>query len=290
MSIISTLVLANLLPAMLQVGPNPSAPDTLGLPDELADRPGRESAISEQVNPTSKWLSDCLDLLAEDPARAHTRAQIHREETTGADRVIANHCLGLAATELGLWQDARAAFLAARAETPETELSTRARFGAMAGNAALAGGDAEAALALLETAQAEAKAASSGTLEAIAALDRARALVALQKPHDAILALSDATRLVPNMAEGWLLTATLFRRLDRLDDAQEAIEQAARLAPLDVAIGLEAGVIAVLSGREDAARQSWESVIASQPESLAAETARSYLEQLGPEPQEAQTP
>lgn len=160
----------------------------------------------------------------------------------------------------------------------------------MAGNAALGGGDAEAAVTLLEQAQADAKSAASATLEAIAALDRARALVALQKPHDAILALSDATRLEPNKAEGWLLTATLFRRLDRLDDAQEAIEQAARLAPLDVDIGLEAGVIAVLSGREDAARQSWESVIATQPDSLAAQTARGYLEQLGPKAEEAPTP
>ncbi|QFT76504.1 tetratricopeptide repeat protein [Erythrobacter sp. THAF29] len=290
----STLLLAALLPstlpAMLQVGPNPSATDTLGVPDELVNRPPRENAIEAPTNPTSKWLSECLDLLPEDPARAHTLAQIRRGSTAGTDRVIANHCLGLAATELGLWDDARTAFLAARDETPPKELSTRARFGTMAGNAALGGGDAEAAVTLLEQAQADAKSAASATLEAIAALDRARALVALQKPHDAILALSDATRLEPNKAEGWLLTATLFRRLDRLDDAQEAIEQAARLAPLDVDIGLEAGVIAVLSGREDAARQSWESVIATQPDSLAAQTARGYLEQLGPKAEEAPTP
>ena len=279
-----------LLTLLLQVGPNPSATDTLGLPDELANRPARETAIEEDAPPVSKWLSECLDQLAEDPARAHTQAQIRRAEVSGADRVIANHCLGLASTELGLWEDARTAFIAARDETPAEELRTRARFAAMAGNAALAGGDAEAALALLEQARTDARGAASGTLEALAALDTARALVALERPHEAILALSSATRLEPNKAEGWLLTATLFRRLGRLDDAQEAIEQAARLAPLEVDIGLEAGVIAVLAGRDDAARQSWESVIAAQPESLAAETARGYLDQLGPAPEQAAQP
>lgn len=279
-----------ILAAMLQVGPNPAATDTLGLPDELANRPPRENAIEAPVNPTSKWLSDCLDLLAEDPARAHAQAQIRRGEVSGPDRVIANHCLGLAATELGLWDDALAAFLDAKNETPVKELSTRARFGTMAGNAALAGGNAELAVELLDAARDDAKGSASATLEALASLDKARALVALQRPHDAILALSDATRLEPDMAEGWLLTATLFRRLDRLDDAQEAIEQAARLAPLEVAIGLEAGVIAVLAGREDAARQSWESVIAAQPDSLAAQTAKGYLDQLGPKSEEAPTP
>jgi len=41
-------------------------------------------------------------------------------------------------------------------------------------------------------------------------------------------------------------------------------------------------VIAVLGGREKAARASWQSVIDTQPDSLAAQTARGYLEQLAP--------
>ena len=271
-----------LLALLLQVGPHPTTADTLGVPDELANRPPRESATEAAGNPTSAWLSQCLDQLAEDPARAHSQAQIRRGETSGADRVIANHCLGLAATELGLWDDARRAFLAARDETPDKEPATRARFGTMAGNAALAGGDAETALFLLTAAQNDARSAASAPLEALAAMDAARALVALERPHEAIGALASATRLMPDKAEAWLLTATLFRRLGRLDDAQEAIERAAALAPMEADIGLEAGVIAVLSNRDDAARQSWQSVINTQPDSLAAQTAREYLAQLGP--------
>jgi len=254
--------------------------------DLVRDRPPRPNMQAqtepEVLNPTSAWLVGCLDQLAEDAARAHAMAQIRRSETTGADRVLANHCLGTAATELGLWDDARSAFLAARDETPADEPRTRARFAAMAGNAALAGGDSAGALVLLVQAREDARAAASAPLQALAAIDEARVLVSLGRDEDALVALDAATGLVPERSEAWLLKATLLRRMDRLAPAQEAIEQAARLAPTNPEIGLEAGVIAVLSGRDEAARQSWQSVIELQPESLAAATAKDYLDQLGP--------
>ncbi len=279
------MLLQTLLPlALMQVGANPNAPDPLDLAGELRNRPPRRDApASELVSPTSAWLADCLELIETDPARAHAQAQIRAAEASGADRVMAQHCLGLAATQLGLWSDATSAFIAARAGTPPDEARARARFSAMAGNAALAGGDPARALDLLSGARSEAAAAASADLEAIAAIDEARALVALQRPEEALAALDAAIRLTPQASEGWLLKATLLRRLDRLAEAQTAIETAAGLAPLDIAIGLEAGVIAVLGGREDAARASWQSVIDTQPDSLAAQTAREYLAQLAPE-------
>jgi Flp pilus assembly protein TadD len=45
--------------------------------------------------------------------------------------------------------------------------------------------------------------------------------------------------------------------MGHLADAQTQIQTAARLTPLDPEVGLEAGVIAMLSGHEDAARKSW---------------------------------
>lgn len=271
---------------LLQVGPDPTAGAIAGEPDELVNRPPRDQGqvVEAPLDPVSAWLKDCLELVASEPARAHSQAQIRRNETFGEQRVIANHCLGLAATELGLWDDARGAFLAARDEAPAEDTRARARFGAMAGNAALAGGDPAGALAALETARKDARTAASASLEAIAALDAGRALVALERPEEALAALADATRLAPDNGEGWLLTATLLRRMDRLDEAQDAIERAGALSPLDGAVGLEAGVIAVLSGRTEAARDSWQSVIDLVPESLAAATARGYIEQIGPPP------
>ncbi|WP_291133627.1 tetratricopeptide repeat protein [Erythrobacter sp.] len=273
-----------LLALLLQVGPNPQAGGIAGEPDELVNRPPRpDASVEAPLDPVSEWLRGCLEQVVDDPARAHSQAQIRRSETFGEQRVIANHCLGVAATELGLWEDARAAFLAARDETPAEEARTRARFGAMAGNAALGGGDAAGALALLTTAEADARAAASASLEAVAAMDRGRALVALERAEEALAALRRATALAPDSGEAWLLEATLLRRMDRLEEAQAAIERAVALAPMEGAVGLEAGVIAVLSGREKAARESWQSVIEVQPDSLAAQTAREYLAQLPPE-------
>lgn len=270
-----------LLALLLQVGPDPTRG---GMPDDdiVRDRPPRPEAPAATLDPASQWLESCFDLIAADPARAHAMAQIRRTETTGTQRVLANHCLGTAASELGLWDDARSAFLAARDETPAAEIRTRARFAALAGNAALGSGDAAGALALFTEAERDARGAGSAPLEAIAATDRARALVALGRGEEALGALEAATALAPARAEGWLLKATLLRRLDRLAEAQAAIERAASTGPGNPEIGLEAGVIAVLGGREDAARASWQSVIDLAPDSPLAATARGYLAQLAP--------
>lgn len=274
-----------LLALALQVGPNPTGGAIPG--DELLqDRPPRvqvqpEAEAEPDPDPVSAWLAGCLGTLEEDPARAHAMAQIRRSETTGADRVLANHCLGTAAAALELWDDARTAFTAAREETPEGEPRARARFAALAGAAALGGGDAEGALPLLTLAESDAQTAKSPQLEAIAASDRARALVALGRAEQARAALENSTALAPDRAEGWLLKATLLRRLERLPEAQTAIERAAGLAATNPEIALEAGVIAVLAGRDDAARKSWQSVITLAPDSPAAATAKDYLAQLG---------
>jgi Flp pilus assembly protein TadD len=115
------------------------------------------------------------------------------------------------------------------------------------------------------------------------ALDRARALVSLGQNGEAATALADARTADPDNAQAWLLSATLSRREKKLIEAQTQIEKAAQLAPQDAEVGLEAGVIAVLGGRDEAARRSWNAVVAMSPESPAAATAREYLAQLGPE-------
>lgn len=278
-----------ILALLLQVGPDPMNGGMRG-DDLVRDRPPRPGTEQEIIDPTSAWLQSCLDAIGTDAARAHTMAQIRRSQTTGTERVLANHCLGTAASELGLWDDARSAFMAAHDETPEAEIRARARFTMMAGNAALAGGDSEGAVALLEQAASEARSAAAAPLQALAAIDRARALVALDRQDEAMAALDEATMLVPENSEAWLLKATLLRRMNQLDAAQTAIEAAARLAPNMPDIGLEAGVIAVLAGRDDAARQSWQSVIDLSPDSPAAKQAKDYLIQLGPAPANPQEP
>jgi len=277
--------ISSILVLALQVGPNPSTTDTLGAHGDLHNRPERPAQEkSIEQDPAALWLAECLAMLPEQAARAHTLSQVRRNQSTGQDRILANHCLGLAATELGLWEDAIAAFLAARDETPSDEIRAKARFGAMAGNAALAAQDLERSSTLLRTARNDAQAAASAPMQAIIASDLARVLVALERPEEALAELDLSTQLITDEAGTWLLKATLLRRLDRLNEAQSAIERAGELAPAQTAIGLEAGVIAVLSGREEAARASWQSVIDLAPESPEALTARDYLAQIEPAP------
>jgi tetratricopeptide (TPR) repeat protein len=276
-------LISSLLIVALQVGPNPSANNTLGTPDELLNRPPRpEQEQSIDRDPDALWLAECLSLLPEQAARAHTLAQVRRNDSSGRQRILANHCLGLAATELALWEDAITAFTAARDETPTEEMRAKARFGAMAGNAALAAQDLERSQTLLKLAKEDAAAAASAPMQAIISSDLARVYVALERQEEALAELEFSTQLVPDEPGTWLLKATLLRRLDRLAEAQAAIEKAGNLAPTSAPIGLEAGVIAVLAGREDAARTSWQSVIDLAPESTEALTAQDYLAQIGP--------
>ncbi|MFZ9394563.1 MAG: hypothetical protein ACO25F_00710 [Erythrobacter sp.] len=273
-----------LLPLLLQVGFDPTRGAIPDYSAEVQDRPPRESSNIDAPEPTS-WLSQCLAQVDEDPARAHVQAQIRRDTIDGSERVYANHCLGLASTRLGRWEEARAAFTAARQETPPDDPRLRARFGAMAGNAALVTGDEAGAIALLDAARADAIAAQAGSLQALIALDRARALVGVSELEAAQASLAEARDLQPQDAETRLLLATLLRRMERLPEAQAEIEEAGRLAPLDPAVGLEAGVIAMLAGREAAARASWQSVVGTDPQSEEAQAAQRYLDQLGPAPE-----
>ena len=65
-----------------------------------------------------------------------------------------------------------------------------------------------------------------------------------------------------------------------LDAAQQQIERAVILRPAGPDIALEAGVIAALAGRDDAALKSWRSVIETAPGTPAALTAASYIAQV----------
>ncbi|WP_156840850.1 tetratricopeptide repeat protein [Novosphingobium aquimarinum] len=227
----------------------------------------------------------CIAEIEADPVRGVEAAQQAMWRAAGEERVRAGLCLGMALVDLERFDEAQRAFADAREAAADEDRASRARLGAMAGNAALAGGRPGAAMGALDAALADAKAVSDKALAAEVELDRARALVALDRPAEAGSALADARLLAPGDAQAWLLSATLARRENRLDEAQQQIEEAARIDPANPEVGLEAGVIAMLGGREEAARRSWRSVMATAPGSPAAATAQGYINQLAPQPE-----
>lgn len=268
---------------IMQVGPNPSVGSIPDVPDELANRPQRETAelVETTPSPRSEYLSRCLALTTSEPEEALDFAQAWRVQVE-SDLELAQsaHCLGLGLVRLERYEEARTIFETASAEAPDTLPAYRARLAAMAGNAALADEKPATAEPLFAQAIAHAAAAGDGALAASLHVDRANALVAAGRQEDAAEALASARAEDPANARAWLLSATLSRRLERLGEAQQQIERAAEIDPRDPAIGLEAGVIAALSGRDDDARRSFESVLLVAPDSTEADRARAYLEQL----------
>ena len=268
-----------LLPLLMQVGPAPSETPVSPLPPEIQDRQAmRNTAVPRDPRTDSELLTQCLALSKSNPQAAIQFADDRRTDASGVVLAHLDHCRGVALSATGAYEEAADAFAQARDAVPADQVTYRARLGAMAGNAALAAGDAEAALGAFD--QATADAAGQAALTGEIALDSARALVLLGEDEQAAEALAAARAAAPNDAQAWLLSATLARRTGDLATAQAQIERAAELDPRSRAIGLEAGVIAVLSGREDAARKSWQSVIEASPDSPEAETARGYVAQL----------
>ncbi|MBX9884218.1 MAG: tetratricopeptide repeat protein [Novosphingobium sp.] len=219
-------------------------------------------------------------------------AETSKVATPNTAHGAAAQCLGQLLLQQGDSAGAEAAFVESAGQVPATNPAAAAALQTMAGNAALAGGRAETALTwydkALAPAPASAPSAEDNAVRGALQIGRARALVALGRLPEASSALQEAHRLAPNDPEGWLLSATLARRGKDLERAQRDIEVAASLAlhgdPLGAPIGLEAGVIAMLSGREEAARKSWDSVVALAPDSPEATTAKGYLDQIGPAP------
>lgn len=270
-------MLSLLLPILMQVGPGPSVGPSPIEQLDMNNRPARTRTNPDAPERTPSALETCLDTARTAPEKAHAISVEWIKRTTGEQRAAGEHCLGVAAGNMGEWDAARAAFIAARADAEDSAFRTR--MSALAGSAALASGDATGALALLDAAKSEDP--IDPAVQGAIALDRASALVALDRPGDATSALAEARAAMPGDPQAWLLSATLARRTGDLSTAQTQIEKAASLDPRDPAIGLEAGVIAMLAGHSEAARKSWQSVLETAPGSELAQTAKGYLAQIG---------
>jgi len=290
-----------LLAVLMQVGPfsSPDARPISPLPPELQNRAAHRpststsSPLPPQRSERSGESLECGEAIKADAAAAASAAQaaldgLEADKARGDDaaktsrKAAAGQCLGMALSELGRWDDAVAAFRAAH-DLVQTDALWSARLGAMQGIAALQGGHADNAVTVLEAAAADARRGSAASMAGDIQIDQARALLKLGKLDEAAAVLAAARAASPANADGWLGSATLARRQNRLAEAQQLIEHAGALQPRDPAIGLEAGVIAVLSGHDDAARKSWQSVLTTAPGTPEADQARAYIAQLGPE-------
>lgn len=221
-------------------------------------------------------LSACLSSADLRPESGLADAAKWAGEGGGA---YAAHCKGYSLGKAGKFADAAAAFESG-AVLPSADVPTQARLWSQAGNAALAGGDAARALADLNHALEKPLPAALSTGEIH--LDRARARVATGDLKGARSDMDSSLVMAPQDPLGWLLSATLARRMDDLPMARAHIEKAASLARNDGDIALEQGVIYALSGdRDAAAKAAFQRAQEVAPKgSVVAGKASTYLTQL----------
>ncbi len=220
-------------------------------------------------------MRDCLTLAETDPPSAIINASEWQKNKGG---YLAQACLATAFSEQNDHKKAAQNFVAAAQAAQIKNDKIASAFWAQAGNEALANGD-------LAAAQQNLTAALEGqTLQRIprseALLNRARIYVAGGQLETAAKDLSQARTIMPNDSAAWLLSATLARRMNDLNGAQNFIKTAAALSPSDARVALEAGNIAAAAGAYDIAREQWLQTIRISPQSVQADTARKLVEQL----------
>jgi tetratricopeptide (TPR) repeat protein len=225
--------------------------------------------------PEAARFEACATLAETDPARALDEASNWRLAGGG---VLARQCEGLAYVSQKRWLPAATTFEAAAREAETKSDGRAAILWVQAGNAALAGNDPAKAALYFDGALARGQLTGEALGEAH--LDRARARAALGDLKGARADLDLATKHVPADPLGWLLSATLARKMNDLPRAQADVAEAAKRSPDDASVAFEAGNIAILSGHEDAARTAWEAAVKLAPESTAGKAATESLGRL----------
>ncbi len=225
----------------------------------------------------------CLSLARSAPERAIESAQAWRIENGG---MAALHCLALAQFARKNYAAAFTSFDAA------VKASQRAGDGqvvvllSQAADAAMLAGQPETAVGFLDRAIASGGgAAATGSdataitprVEAALRVTRAEALVELKREKDAAADLARATMLFPDVPDGWLLQATLARRMGDMATAEAAILKAADRSPDSAEVQFEAGNIAATAGNMTLAKTAWIAAAAADPDSIAGQAAARAL-------------
>lgn len=224
-------------------------------------------------------LRDCLKLVRADAKSGIVAANEWAQSPGGAKNgYFADICLASGYAADGKYAEsadsfARAAKLAEKADDPAF-----GKLWAQAGGAALSAGRTGDALEYIETALRSGKLLPDERTDTL--IDRARAHVASERPDSALADLAEIRRTAPNLGQGWLLSATLARRMGDLAAAQGFIKTAAALYDSDPAVALEAGNIAAAAGAYDIAREQWQQTIKIAPGSPQSAAARGFLDQL----------
>lgn len=218
----------------------------------------------------------CLAQVKLDPGRAIAMAQGWRVEGGG---VMARHCLALAHAARNQWDEALKDYEGAATMSETARDGQALALWQQAGEAAMLAGKPEPAVRYLTRAlDNPGGIEASPKVQASLRVSRAEALVDLKRNAEAATDLDTATRLDPDVAYGWLLKATLARRMGDFKTAEAAILEAGQREPESAEVQLEAGNIAAAQGDITLARTAWTAAAAADPEGPAGKAAQAALQ------------
>lgn len=264
------------LPLLIQSAtPFGSPIDPVLRPSAAKPEASATPAPPQAKSPMDLRFNQCVDQATEDPGRGLLEANKWQIEGGG---YLARNCLGFAYAELQNWAKAIPEFVLAAKGAEDADDDRAAIFWSQAGNAALASGDHPVALQYFGSALEQDT--LTGLLKGEVHLDMARAFVALDQYDQAKAQFALVHDIVPEDPLGWLLSATLARRMGDLAAAKSDIAVAAKLVATDPAIALEAGNIAYEAGDMASAKSNWEQAVKFEPDSPSAKAATRYLAQL----------
>lgn len=216
----------------------------------------------------------CAALAKSEPGRAIETAQAWRIENGG---VGALHCLALAQFQRKEFTAAFGSFEAAAQASQVAGDGQAVILLSQGADAALLAGQPEAAVRFLGEAIGGAGTSVSPRVEAALRVTRAEALVDLKRDKQAAADLERAVTLDPAVADGWLLKATLARRMGDGPGAEAAILEAAARTPDSAEVQYEAGNIAAAKSDMALAKTAWAAAAAAEPESMAGLAAAKAL-------------
>ncbi len=257
------IILATLMLAAAPAAPAPSA------------APATPAAPAAAANSAEARFNSCVSLIPSDVATAQAHAEKWRQENGG---LPALHCLALAFVAQDRFGPAVTTFEQAAKMALLNRDGRAAFFYVQAGNAAVAGDDPSRARGLFDAALA--LPTLSAAQQGEAHLDRARADVVLNDLPGARVDLDAALKLVPADPMGWLLSATLARRMGDLKRAEADIATAMAKAPDDAAVAYEAGNIAYALDAPKAAQAAWQRAAEADKTGPVGDNARRALEQV----------
>lgn len=228
-------------------------------------------AVAAPMASDPSRYESCLALAKTAPDKGIEMAQAWRIEGGG---VPARHCLAVAQFGRQDYVEGLKNYEAAAIASQAAADGQTVSLWSQGADAAMIAGKPDIAVRFLDNAL---KGDISPRAQASLRMTRAEALVDLNRPTEAAADLDKATTLFPDVKFGWLLKATLARRMNDFKLAEAAILQAAEREPESADVQFEAGNIAAAQGNKQLARAAWLAATKAEPDSPAGIAASKAL-------------